>query len=93
LLTRGEGRDLHPPPARLTMHRDAADVGYGGILGLESEAGSPGLWESYGLWATAERAERITLRELKAARFLLQKHFASLVARTETRRILLNEDN
>jgi hypothetical protein len=36
-LTRGEGRDLHPPPAHLTMHSDAADVGYGGTSGLESE--------------------------------------------------------
>jgi hypothetical protein len=75
-LTRGEGRDLHPPPAHLTMHSDAADVGYGGTLGLESEAGSPGLWEGHGLWATAERAEPITLRELRAVRLLLQKHFA-----------------
>jgi hypothetical protein len=53
-LTRGEGRDLHPPPADLTMHSDAADVGYGGTLGMESEAGSPGLWEGPGLWATTQ---------------------------------------
>jgi hypothetical protein len=92
-LTRGEGRDLHPPPADLTMHSDAADVGYGGTLGLESEAGSPGLWEGHGLWATEERAEPITLRELKAVRLLLQKHFASFVARAETKQILLHEDN
>jgi hypothetical protein len=44
-LTRGEGRDLHPLPTDLTMHSDAADVGYVGTLGMCSEAGSPGLWE------------------------------------------------
>jgi hypothetical protein len=92
-LTRGEGRDLHPPPADLTMHSDAADVGYGGTLRMESEAGSPGLWEGRGLWATEERAESITLRELKAVRLLLQRHFASFVAAAETKRILLHEDN
>jgi hypothetical protein len=75
------------------MHSDAADVGYGGTLGLESEAGSPGLCEGHGLWATAERAEPITLLEMKAVRLLLQKHFASSLARAETMRILLHEDN
>jgi hypothetical protein len=91
-LTRGEGRDLHPPPADLTMHSDAADVGYSGTLGMESEAGSPGLWEGRGLWDTEERAEPIT-RELKAVRLLLQRHFSSFVAAAETKRILLQEDN
>jgi hypothetical protein len=42
-LTRGEGRDLHPPPADLTMHSDAADVGHGGTLGMYSKAGCQGL--------------------------------------------------
>jgi hypothetical protein len=75
------------------MHSDAADVGYGGTLGTCVEAGSPGLWEGQGLWATAERAESITLRELKAVRLLFQRHFASYVAKAETKRILLHEDN
>jgi hypothetical protein len=44
-LKRGEGRDLHPLPADLTMHSDPADLGYGGTLGPCSQAGSPGLWE------------------------------------------------
>jgi hypothetical protein len=92
-LTRGEGRDLHPLPADLTMQSDAADLGYGGTLGTCSEAGSPGLWEGRGLWQTAERAESITLRELKAVRLFLQRHFASYVAKADTRQILLHEDN
>jgi hypothetical protein len=45
------------------------------------------------LWATEERAEVITLRELKAVRLLLQRYFASYVAQAETKRILLHEDN
>jgi hypothetical protein len=64
-------RQLQPPPADLTMHSDAADVGYGGTLGTCSGAGSPGLWKGHGLWAAKERAEPITLRELKAVRVML----------------------
>jgi hypothetical protein len=92
-FSRGEGRDLHPPLADLTMHSDAADVGYGGTLGSWAEAGSSGLREGRGIWSSRERSESITLRELKAVRLLLQKHFASLVAEAETRRIFLHEDN
>jgi hypothetical protein len=92
-LTRGEGRDLHPPPADLTMHSDAADVGYGGTLGMCSESGSNGLWKGRRLWSTEERAEPITLRELKAVRLLLQKNFAHFVAKAETKRVLLHENN
>jgi hypothetical protein len=62
------------------MHSDAADVGYGGTLSTDPEAGSPGLWECRGLWATEEQAEAITLRELKAARLLLQRQFSSYAA-------------
>jgi hypothetical protein len=69
------------------MHSDAAGVGYGGTLGTDPETGSPGSWEGRGLWATEERAEAITLRELKAVRLLLQRHFASYVAQADTQRI------
>jgi hypothetical protein len=31
------------------MQSDAADVWYGGTLGTDREAGSPGLWEGRGL--------------------------------------------
>jgi hypothetical protein len=75
------------------MHSDAADVGYGGTLGTCTDAGSPGLWEGQGIWGTRERAESITLRELKAVRLLLQRHFAAFVARPSTKRILVHEDN
>jgi hypothetical protein len=40
-----------------------------------------------------KRAEAITLRELKAVRLLLQRHFSSYVAQEDTKRIPLHEDN
>jgi hypothetical protein len=92
-LTRGEGRDLSRVEPDMTMHRDAADVGYGGTLGLLQNAGSPGLWEGRGFWEARDRAESITLRELRAVGLLLQRHFAEHVSREETRKILLHEDN
>jgi hypothetical protein len=77
----------------MTMHSDAADVGYGGSIGLLQNAGSPGLWEGSGHWEARDRAELITQRELRAIRLLLQRHFAEFVRREETRKILLHEDN
>jgi hypothetical protein len=92
-LTKGEGGDLYPRPADLTMHSDAADVGYGGTLVTDTAAGSPGLWEGRGLWATEERAEPIKLRELRVVRLFLQRHFAAFVEKSEVQQILLHEDN
>jgi hypothetical protein len=45
-LTCGGGRDLHLLQADLTMHSNAADEGYGGMLGTSPEALYPGLWEA-----------------------------------------------
>ena len=92
-LTRGEGRDLVRIEPDLTMHADAADVGYGGTLGKEVLAGSRGLWEGQGFWTAADRAHSITLRELRAVRLLLQRHFAEYVRRPHVQRLLLHEDN
>jgi hypothetical protein len=91
VLLRGEGWDLHSLPADLTMHSDAAEMGYGGTLG--TDPGSTCLWEGRSLWAGEERAEAISRRELNAVRLLLKRHFASYLAQAETRRILLHEDN
>jgi hypothetical protein len=51
------------------------------------------LWEGRRFWEARDRAESITLRELRAVRLLLQRHFAEYVSREETRKILLHEDN
>jgi hypothetical protein len=76
----------------IRMHSDAADVGYRGTLGLLQNAGYPGLWEGLGFWEARDRAESITLRELRAVRLLLQCHFAEYVSREEMRKILLHKD-
>lgn len=75
------------------MHADAADVGYGGTLGLDMAAGSPGLWEGRGIWTAEERAQSITLRELRAVRLLLHRHFSAYVSDPHVKRLLLHEDN
>lgn len=92
-LSRGEGRDLIRLPPNVTMHSDAADVGYGGTLGFDEEQGSRGLWEGKGFWTTEERGQSITLRELRAVRLLLHRHFCDYVSAPGVRKILLHEDN
>lgn len=92
-LARGEGRDLVRLPPDVTMHSDAADVGYGGTLGFDETAGSSGLWEGRGFWTMEDRAQSITLRELRAVRLLLHRHFCDFVSDPHIRRILLHEDN
>jgi hypothetical protein len=87
-LVGGEVRDLHPLPADLSMHSDAENLGYCGTLGTDPEAGSPGLWEVRGLWATEERAEEIKLRKLNAVRLFLQRRFAPYVAQAEAKRYI-----
>ena len=79
-LTRGTGRDLRPSPPDLTMHSDAANFGYGGTLGKDTKAGSPGLWVGQGFWTAEERSKSITLRELRAVRLLLHQSFANYVS-------------
>lgn len=92
-LRRGEGRYLHRPEPHATLHSDAADVGYGGTLGFDQAAGSPGLWEGRGFWTAEDRVESITLLELRAVRLLLQRDFADYVSQPKVRRVLLHEDN
>lgn len=77
-----------------TIHAEAADAGYGGTLGLkEGLTGSPSLWAGQGFWAAADREHLIHLRELRAMRFLLKRHFADFVSRPDVQKVLLHEDN
>lgn len=84
---------MHRVPNDLCMHADAADLGYGGTLGLNMDAGSPGLWEGQGFWTAEDRASSITVRELRAVRLLLHRHFSDFVSDLRIRRILVREDN
>lgn len=65
-----EGRCMQREPAELCIHSDAADIGWGGTVGRELAAGSPGR-EIQGLWSAPERDKTIAWRELKALRLVL----------------------
>lgn len=92
-MTRGEGRDLQHFKPDLTVHSDAADVGYGGNLGYDKRAGMPGSWAGQSFWTAADRQESITLLELRSVRLLLARSFARYVSRPVVRHLLLHEDN
>lgn len=44
---------MHRAPD-LTLHSEVEDVGYGGTLGKDKEAVSPGCWEGQGFWTAAD---------------------------------------
>jgi hypothetical protein len=67
-----EGRPMQPVVPDRIMHSDAAEVGYGGTLDFDGRPGYSGLWESQGVWRWRDRAQNITVRELRAVRMLLQ---------------------
>lgn len=77
-LKGGEGRDLVPARADVTMHRDATDVGYGGILGFDEFMGS----KVYGrVEVSVQRpTARRRLREFRAVRLLLHRNFSGYVS-------------
>lgn len=58
-LALGHGRDLVRLPLYLTVHSDAADVGYDGTLGLEEYAGLWGLCEINSCGATSTASSRL----------------------------------
>jgi hypothetical protein len=53
------------------MHTDAADVGFGGTLDVAGNPGDPGQWQDQEIWEWKDRAEWISVRELKAIRMVL----------------------
>lgn len=78
-------------PFCMTTHSDASDVEFGGTLGTDITAGSPGLWEARGLWSAKERQQSITLKELRTVRLLLARSFAEYVSNPHTWTVLLHE--
>jgi hypothetical protein len=48
------------------MHTDAADMGFCGTLDIAGNPGDPGQWQDQGIWEWKDRAECISVRELKA---------------------------
>jgi hypothetical protein len=53
------------------MHTDAADVGFGGKLDVAGNPGDRGQWQDQGIWEWKDRAECISVRELKVIRMVL----------------------
>jgi hypothetical protein len=65
------GRPIRAPSTKGIMHTDAADVGFGGTLDVEGNPGDPEQWQDQGIWEWKDRAEYISVRELKAIRMVL----------------------
>jgi hypothetical protein len=61
-----EGRPIRPLATNGTLHTNAADVGFGGTPALNGNPGDPGTWQDQGTWQLRDRAECISVRELKA---------------------------
>jgi hypothetical protein len=66
-----EGRPIRRIATNGIMHTDAADVGFGGTLALNDNPGDPGTWQDQRIWQWSDRAECISVRELKAIPMLL----------------------
>jgi hypothetical protein len=63
------------------MHTDAADVGYCGTLDVNGSPGDPGKWSDQDIWTCQDRAEGISVRELKAIRMILKGNLGERVQR------------
>jgi Reverse transcriptase (RNA-dependent DNA polymerase) len=88
-----EGRPIRPTLPEMSLHTDAADLGFGGTLGPKGQPGERGLWESQGVWGWEDRAAHITYRELKAVRLLLMGNLGQRVKDAGATKLLLHCDN
>lgn len=87
-------RPIRPPSCQAALHTDAADMGYGATLNdTDLSAGAAGMWCEQGVWSWRERAEHITLRELKAVRRALEGGMGRVVLDRGIREVLLHVDN
>jgi hypothetical protein len=84
--TETDGCPIRPLPTNGILHAEAADVGFGGTLDVGGNPGDPGQWQDQGIWEWKDRAECISVRELKAIRMVLM---ATLVERVKKEGISL----
>jgi hypothetical protein len=75
------------------MHTDAADVGLGGTLDVEENPGYPGQWQDQGIWEWNDKAECISVRELKAIRMVLMETMGECVKKEGISLLRLCVDN
>jgi hypothetical protein len=87
------GQSMHPQAPDGIMHTDAADVGYGGTLGITGNPGDAGLWESQGVWGWKDRAQCISECELRAVPLLLQGRLGQKTRQAGMTMIRLYVDN
>jgi hypothetical protein len=76
-----DGLKIRPFATKGIMHTDAADVGFGGTLALDGNTGEPGTRQDQCVWQWRDRAECISVRELKAMRMLLEGQLGERVKR------------
>jgi Reverse transcriptase (RNA-dependent DNA polymerase) len=88
-----EGRQIRTTSTEMSLHTDAADLGFGGTLGKIGQPGDRGLWESQGVWGWEDRAAHITYRELKVVLLLLMGNLGQSIKDAGAAKLLLNCDN
>jgi hypothetical protein len=88
-----EGRPIRPLSTNGIMHTDAADVGFRGTLALTGGPGDPGTWQDQGIWQWEDRAECISVRELKAIRMFLMGQLGERVKTEGITMLRLRVDN
>jgi hypothetical protein len=91
--TETDGRPIRPPPTNGIMHTDAADVGFGRTLDVEGNPGDPGQWQGQGIWEWKDRAECISVRELKAIFMVLMETLGERVKKEGVYLLRLYIDN
>lgn len=89
----GDGRLIAGGEPSWCLHTDAADVGYGGTLGRDMEAGSAGELSVQGIWSPFLRLKSITRRELTAVRFSLEDALVQAKITGDNSILLLHVDN
>jgi hypothetical protein len=89
----GDGGPIRPLAPDGIKNTDAADVGYGGTLDVNGSPGDPGKWSDQGIRTWHDRAECISVRELKAIRMLHMGNLGERVQRKGIKVLRLCVDN
>jgi hypothetical protein len=90
--TETDEHPIRPLPTNEIMHADAADVGFGRTLDVARNPGCPG-HQGQEIWERNDRAECISLRELKAVLSVLMEMLGKRVKKDRTSLLRLCIDN
>jgi hypothetical protein len=88
-----DGRSIRPLSTNVIMHTDAAYMGFGGTLDIAGNPGDPGQWQDQGMWEWKDKAECISVWELKAIRMVLMRTLAERVKKEGISLLRLCVDN